>query len=134
VVRGSELERVIPGGKDEAVTTDVVLGRRKRHVEEAHGAVRGGGRSEGLVRLGPRAIEECVRGGEGEDWGLGSAGFAGGEDKEVVIADEPMVLRCRHEKAVLVEGAEPDGEPRSGCLERLHHGCDSEVIGRISEG
>jgi hypothetical protein len=36
----------------------------------------------------------------------------------VVIADEPMVVRCRHEKAVFGEGAEPDGEPRSRYLER----------------
>jgi hypothetical protein len=33
-----------------------------------------------------------------------------------------------------VEGAEPDGEPGSGCLEGRHHGGDGEGIGQIGEG
>ena len=45
-----------------------VLWRREpRGVEEAHRAVPGGGGVEGVVGLGPRAIEERVRGREGED-------------------------------------------------------------------
>ena len=35
--------------------------------EEAHGAVPGGGGAEGVVGLGPRAVEERVGGREGED-------------------------------------------------------------------
>ena len=38
-----------------------------RGVEEAHGAVPGGGNTEGVVGLRPRAVEERVGGREGED-------------------------------------------------------------------
>ena len=45
-----------------------VLQRREpRGVEEAHGAIPGGGDTEGVMGLGPRAVEECVGGREGED-------------------------------------------------------------------
>ena len=38
-----------------------------RGVEEAHGAVPGGGGAEAVVGLGPRAVEERIGGWEGED-------------------------------------------------------------------
>ena len=44
-----------------------VLRRRERGVEEAHRAVPGRGGAEGVVGLGPRAVEERVGGQEGED-------------------------------------------------------------------
>ena len=45
-----------------------VLRRREpRDVEEAHGAIPGGGGAEGVVGLGPRVVEERVGGREGED-------------------------------------------------------------------
>jgi len=45
-----------------------VLWRREpRDVEEAHRAVPGGGGAEGVMGLGPRAVEERVGGREGED-------------------------------------------------------------------
>ncbi|KAL6888179.1 hypothetical protein ACP4OV_009205 [Aristida adscensionis] len=52
------------------------------------------------------------------------------------VADEAEVLRGRREEAVLVEGAEADGEPRRRRLERRHRGGDGERIGgrRIGEG
>ncbi|TKW37032.1 hypothetical protein SEVIR_1G021000v4 [Setaria viridis] len=143
-VGGPELERVVPGRGDEGVPADGVpveavdlarvlpeeahgvLRRRERGVEEAHGAVPGRGGAEGLVGLGPGAVEERVGGREGEDGGRGGAGTrAGGgevEDDEVAVADEAKVLRRRDEEAVLVERAEADGEARRRGLERRHGG------------
>ena len=45
----------------------VLLRREPRGVEEKHGAVPGGDSVEGVVGLGPRAVEERVGGREGED-------------------------------------------------------------------
>ena len=41
--------------------------REPRDVEEAHGAVPGGGNAKGVVGLRPRVVEERVGGREGED-------------------------------------------------------------------
>ena len=45
----------------------VLQWREPRGVEEKHGAVPGGDSVEGVVGLGPRAVEERVGGREGED-------------------------------------------------------------------
>ena len=45
-----------------------VLWRREpRDVEVAHGVILGGGGIEGVLGLGPRAVEERVEGREGQD-------------------------------------------------------------------
>ena len=102
-----------------------VLWRRKpRGVEEAHGAIPGGGGAEGVVGLGPRAVEERVGGREGEDRRRGGPGPGGGEveDDEVAVAHEAEVLGRGGEEAVLVERAEAHGEARRRGLERRHRG------------
>jgi len=103
-----------------------VLRRRERGVEEAHGAVPRRGGAEGVVGLGPRAVEERVGGREGEDRHRGGPGPGPGggevEDDEVAVAHEAEVLGRGGEEAVLVEGAEAHGEARRRGLERRHGG------------